>query len=112
MGALDGIRVLDLSQGAAGPICTMYLGDLGAAVVKVEPPGGEWGRQLGPPFVGDVAAAFIGMNRNKRSLSLDVARPEGRRVLDRLLGSLSTRHTPFNHAGFRAAKQRYSYIFR
>lgn len=84
MGALDGIRVLDLSQGAAGPICTMHLGDLGAAVVKVEPPGGEWGRRLGPPFVGDVAAAFIGMNRNKRSIVLDLKRPGGRDVVARL----------------------------
>ena len=84
MGALDGIRVLDLSQGAAGPICTMHLGDLGAAVVKVEPPGGEWGRGLGPPFVGDVAAAFIGMNRNKRSLAVDLKRSGGRDVVARL----------------------------
>jgi crotonobetainyl-CoA:carnitine CoA-transferase CaiB-like acyl-CoA transferase len=84
MGALDGIRVLDLSQGAAGPICTMHLGDLGAAVVKVEPPGGEWGRALGPPFVGDVAAAFIGMNRNKRSVAVDLKRPGGREVVARL----------------------------
>ncbi len=84
MGALDGIRVLDLSQGAAGPICTMHLGDLGAAVVKVEPPGGEWGRELGPPFVGDVAAAFVGMNRNKRSIAVDLKRPGGRGVVARL----------------------------
>ena len=84
MGALDGIRVLDLSQGAAGPICTMHLGDLGAAVVKVEPPGGEWGRALGPPFVGDVAAAFIGMNRNKRSVAVDLKRAGGRDVVARL----------------------------
>ncbi|HEV2357295.1 MAG TPA: CoA transferase [bacterium] len=84
MGALDGVRVLDLSQGAAGPICTMHLGDLGARVVKVEPPGGEWGRALGPPFVGGVAAAFIGMNRNKRSIVVDLKRPGGRDVVARL----------------------------
>lgn len=84
MGALDGVRVLDLSQGAAGPICTMQLGDLGALVVKVEPPGGEWGRRLGPPFVGTEAAAFIGMNRNKRSLVVDLKRPGGRDVVARL----------------------------
>jgi crotonobetainyl-CoA:carnitine CoA-transferase CaiB-like acyl-CoA transferase len=84
MGPLDGIRVLDLSQGAAGPICTMHLGDLGAAVVKVEPPGGEWGRRLGPPFVGGEAAAFIGMNRNKRSVVVDLKRPGGRDVVGRL----------------------------
>ena len=83
-GALEGIRVLDLSQGAAGPTCAMLLGDLGAEVVKVEPPGGEWGRGLGPPFVGGVAAAFLGMNRNKRSIVVDLKRPEGREVVLRL----------------------------
>jgi crotonobetainyl-CoA:carnitine CoA-transferase CaiB-like acyl-CoA transferase len=83
-GALEGVHVLDLSQGAAGPTCAMLLGDLGADVVKVEPPGGEWGRGLGPPFVGGVAAAFLGMNRNKRSIVVDLKRPEGREVVLRL----------------------------
>ena len=83
-GALSGIRILDLSQGAAGPICTMHLGDLGAAVVKVEPPGGEWGRALGPPFVEGVAAAFVGMNRNKRSVVVDLKEPGGCEVVARL----------------------------
>lgn len=73
-GALDGITVLDLSQGAAGPLCATMLGDLGAEVIKVEPPGGEWGRQLGPPFVDGVAAAFLGLNRNKRSIAVDLKR--------------------------------------
>ena len=82
--ALEGVRVLDLSQGAAGPTCAMLLGDLGADVVKVEPPGGEWGRGLGPPFVDGVAAAFLGMNRNKRSLVVDLKHPEGREVVLRL----------------------------
>lgn len=76
-GALDGLKVLDLSQGAAGPTCAMHLGDLGAEVLKVEPPGGEWGRRLGPPFVGEVAAAFLGMNRNKRSVVVDLKKPGG-----------------------------------
>lgn len=83
-GALDSLRVLDLSQGAAGPTCAMSLGDLGADVVKVEPPGGEWGRGLGPPFVNGVAAAFLGMNRNKRSIVVDLKAPEGSGVLLRL----------------------------
>jgi len=87
VGALDGIRVLDLSQGAAGPICTMVLGDLGADVVKVEPPGGEWGRTLGPPFVGEVAAAFLGMNRNKRSVVVDLKRPGAVEIVRRLASS-------------------------
>ncbi len=83
-GALSGIRILDLSQGAAGPICTMHLGDLGADVIKVEPPCGEWGRTLGPPFVNGVAAAFVGMNRNKRSIVVDLKQPGGREIIERL----------------------------
>jgi len=83
-GALDGITVLDLSQGAAGPTCAMHLGDLGANVLKVEPPGGEWGRRLGPPFVGGAAAAFLGMNRNKRSIVVDLKASGGSEVVLRL----------------------------
>lgn len=83
-GALHGIRILDLSQGAAGPTCAMLLGDLGAEVVKVEPPGGEWGRRLGPPFVAGAAAAFLGMNRNKRSVIVDLKREGGAEVVLRL----------------------------
>jgi crotonobetainyl-CoA:carnitine CoA-transferase CaiB-like acyl-CoA transferase len=85
-GALDGITVLDLSQGAAGPTCAMFLGDLGAEILKVEPPGGEWGRGLGPPFVEGVAAAFLGMNRNKRSAVIDLKKPGGSEVVLRLAG--------------------------
>jgi crotonobetainyl-CoA:carnitine CoA-transferase CaiB-like acyl-CoA transferase len=62
----------------------MLLGDLGAEVVKIEPPGGEWGRGLGPPFISGVAAAFLGMNRNKRSLVVDLKRPGGAEVVLRL----------------------------
>ncbi len=83
-GALAGTSVLDLSQGAAGPTCAMALGDLGASVIKVEPPGGEWGRLLGPPFVGGVAASFLGMNRNKRSIVIDLKHPAGAEVVLRL----------------------------
>lgn len=83
-GALDGITVLDLSQGAAGPTCGMYLADLGADVLKIEPPGGEWGRRLGPPFVGGVAAAYLGMNRNKRSVVIDLKNEQGAEVVLRL----------------------------
>lgn len=86
-GALDSIRVLDLSQGAAGPTCAMALGDLGADVFKVEPPGGEWGRGLGPPFVNGVAAAFLGMNRNKRSVVIDLKSPGGAEVVLRIAES-------------------------
>lgn len=85
-GPLQGVQVLDLSQGAAGPTCAMHLGDMGADVLKVEPPGGEWGRGLGPPFVGGVAAAFLGMNRNKRSTVIDLKKAGGAEVVLRLAG--------------------------
>jgi len=76
---LDGIRVTDLTQALSGPYCTMLLADLGADVVKVEMPGrGDDSRHWGPPFVGDTAAYFLAVNRNKRSLELDLCSPGGR----------------------------------
>ena len=69
-----GLRVLDLTRILAGPLCTMMLGDMGADVIKVEPPGtGDDTRTWGPPFVGGEAAYFLGINRNKRSLTLNMA---------------------------------------
>ena len=69
-GALEGLRVLDLTRILAGPLCTMMLGDMGADVIKVEPPGsGDDTRSWGPPFVGSEAAYFLGLNRNKRELA-------------------------------------------
>ncbi len=84
-GALAGLKVIDLSRVLAGPHCTQILSDHGAAVIKVEPPGGDETRTWGPPFVGDTASYFIGINRNKRDIALDLARSEGREVLMRLL---------------------------
>jgi crotonobetainyl-CoA:carnitine CoA-transferase CaiB-like acyl-CoA transferase len=78
LGALAGIRVVDFTQVAAGPLCTMMLADLGADVVKIEPPGGELGRMLGPPFVNGESTAFLALNRNKRSIVLDLKTQEGR----------------------------------
>ncbi len=63
----------------------MHLGDLGARIIKVEPPNGEWGRNLGPPFVAGAAAAFLGMNRNKRSLVADLKQEGGSEVILRLV---------------------------
>jgi formyl-CoA transferase len=84
-GALAGIKILDLSRVLGGPYCTQMLGDHGADVVKVEPPQGDETRTWGPPFLGDAASYFIGVNRNKRGISLDIAKPEGRDVVLRLL---------------------------
>jgi crotonobetainyl-CoA:carnitine CoA-transferase CaiB-like acyl-CoA transferase len=84
-GALDGIRVLDLTRVLAGPYCTMFLGDLGAAVVKVEQPGaGDDTRGWGPPFAGGESAYFLSVNRNKKSLTLDLKSPAGKDLLSRL----------------------------
>jgi formyl-CoA transferase len=81
-GALAGVRVLDLTRILAGPLCTMMLGDLGAEVIKVEPVGaGDDTRGWGPPFAGAESAYFLGVNRNKRSLTLDMASPEGQAIL-------------------------------
>jgi crotonobetainyl-CoA:carnitine CoA-transferase CaiB-like acyl-CoA transferase len=78
---LDGVRVVDLSQNLAGPFATQILGDLGADVVKVEPPGGDPARAWGPPFVDGESPLFLCANRNKRSVVLDLEREEERRVL-------------------------------
>ena len=84
-GALDGVRVLDCTQILAGPFCTMLLGDMGADVIKVEKPsGGDDTRRMGPPFVGDTAAAFLMVNRNKRSVALDLRSDGGRGAFLRL----------------------------
>lgn len=76
-GALAGIRIIDFSQIAAGPLCTMLLADMGADVVKVEPPSGDLGRMLGPPFVEGESATFMALNRNKRSVVLDLKTEAG-----------------------------------
>src|SRR5215217_457917 len=76
---LDGVRVADFSRVLAGPLATMILGDLGADVIKVEhPDGGDDTRGWGPPFVGEDAAYFLALNRNKRSIVLDLVTDEGR----------------------------------
>src|SRR5215212_11157519 len=87
-GPLSGLRVLELSTVLAGPYCSMVLGDLGADVIKVEPPEGDPTRGYGPPWVGPtkeggerVAAYFLSVNRNKRSLRLDLHSPAGIQIL-------------------------------
>lgn len=84
-GALAGLKVIDLSRVLGGPYCTQILGDHGADVIKVEPPQGDETRTWGPPFLGDAASYFIGVNRNKRGIALDLTKPEARAVLLRLL---------------------------
>jgi crotonobetainyl-CoA:carnitine CoA-transferase CaiB-like acyl-CoA transferase len=92
-GPLEGIRILDLSRVLAGPSCTQLLGDLGADVIKVERPGvGDETRTWGPPFLkgadgedSNESAYFLSANRNKRSVTIDIAKPEGGALVRRLL---------------------------
>src|SRR5918996_1056071 len=87
-GALDGLGVLDLTSQLSGPYCTMLLGDLGADVIKVErPDGGDELRTSGPHVDGE-SAPFMTVNRNKRSLSLDLKAPEGLAIARRPDGAL------------------------
>lgn len=78
---LEGIRVIDLTSVLSGPLCTMMLGDAGADVIKVESPAGDQARTWGPPFWGDQGAEFLAVNRNKRSIVLDLKQSEARDVL-------------------------------
>jgi succinate--hydroxymethylglutarate CoA-transferase len=85
-GALAGVRVLDLTRILAGPLCTMMLGDMGADVIKVEPPGaGDDTRSWGPPFAAGESAYYLGVNRNKRSITLNMAVKSGQEVLAGLI---------------------------
>jgi crotonobetainyl-CoA:carnitine CoA-transferase CaiB-like acyl-CoA transferase len=85
-GALAGLKVVDLTRVLGGPYATMILSDHGAEVIKVEPPQGDETRDWGPPFdAAHDASYFLGVNRNKRSIALDIGKPAGRAVLLRLL---------------------------
>ncbi|HYR41456.1 MAG TPA: CoA transferase [Terriglobia bacterium] len=86
MKPLDDLFVVDLSRILSGPVCTMLLADMGAHVIKVEPPpSGDDSRQWGPPFIGGISTYFLSINRNKRSLGLNLKTDEGRRVLWKLI---------------------------
>ncbi|MBM3342376.1 MAG: CoA transferase [Betaproteobacteria bacterium] len=85
-GALAGTKVLDLTRILAGPLCAQMLGDMGAEVIKVEPPGaGDDTRSWGPPFAGKESAYFLGINRNKRSITLNMAFRPGQEILAKLI---------------------------
>jgi crotonobetainyl-CoA:carnitine CoA-transferase CaiB-like acyl-CoA transferase len=86
-GAMAGLRVIDLTRVLGGPYCTQILADHGADVIKVEPPAGDEVRDWGPPFHDGDAAYFVGINRNKRSIGLDLASEDGRAVLLKMLES-------------------------
>jgi crotonobetainyl-CoA:carnitine CoA-transferase CaiB-like acyl-CoA transferase len=83
--ALDDVTVLDLSHALAGPFCSTMLADFGADVLKVEPPTGDISRAWGPPFVGTEPAYFLNVNRNKRSVVIDLKHPDGQELFFRLM---------------------------
>src|SRR5260221_3107680 len=86
MRPLEGLRVVDLTRVLSGPFCTMQLGDLGAEVIKVERPvEGDDTRAFAPPYQGDEAAYFLSVNRNKKSITLDMKSARGRKLLCRLV---------------------------
>lgn len=84
---LADVRVCDVTQNLAGPFCGQILADLGATVIKVEPPGGDLGRGWGPPFWGDDSTLFLSANRGKRSIVIDLKTDDGMEVLRRLAES-------------------------
>src|SRR3954449_2876095 len=84
-GALDGVTVLDFSRAVAGPYCTMLLADYGPDVVKLERPGiGDETRAWGPPFVGGESAYFLCVNRNKKSITVDLSTRDGQTIIREL----------------------------
>src|SRR5690606_12725334 len=85
MSALDGLTVIDASRVLGGPYCGQILADHGARVIKIEPPQGDETRHWGPPFQGDAASYFIGLNRNKEGIALDFSQEAGRTFLLQLL---------------------------
>lgn len=82
--SLAGFRVIDLTEGICGPFTSMQLADAGAEVIKVEPPNGDYARQIGPPFINGESAVFLSVNRNKKSVVLDYRRDDQHGILSRL----------------------------
>lgn len=117
---LSDIRVCDLTQNLAGPYCTQILADLGADVVKIEPPGGDSARAWGPPFWGTESPLYMSVNRGKKSIVLDLKRPEGMDVLHRLARASDvfvqasrpgvSRRLGFDYASIRALREDVIYL--
>ena len=91
-GPLAGLRIIDMTSVLMGPFATQALGDMGADVIKVEAPQGDLVRQIGPARHDSMGPIFLNTNRNKRSLTLDLKKPEGREVFLRLVAKADTKH--------------------
>jgi len=85
-GPLAGFHILDLTQVVSGPFCTMLLGDMGADVIKVEPPEGDPTRRIGRPRKNGINSGFLVFNRNKRSIVIDLKKEHGRDLVKMLAG--------------------------
>jgi crotonobetainyl-CoA:carnitine CoA-transferase CaiB-like acyl-CoA transferase len=86
-GALSGYTVVDVTQGLCGPFGSMRLGDAGAEIIKIEPLTGDVARTMGPPFVGDQSAVFLSLNRNKKSVALDMTKADGQEIVRKLVAT-------------------------
>lgn len=86
-GPLADIRVIDLTQAMAGPMATMTLGDLGAEVIKIEPPSGDQTRSWAPPYISGMSSYFLSANRNKKSIVLDLKTQDGKDILEKMITS-------------------------
>ncbi len=85
VGALNDLKIIDLTRVLGGPYCTQILGDNGAEILKIEPPQGDETRNWGPPFRDGESSYFMGVNRNKKSIGIDLRSQGGRDILLRLL---------------------------
>ena len=84
-GALDGFTIIDFTQGLCGPFASMRLADAGAEVMKIEPLGGDTARTMGPPFIQDESAVFLSLNRNKKSVALNITTQDGQEIARQLI---------------------------
>ena len=99
--ALSDVIVIDLSRVFAGPYCTMMLGDMGATVIKVEQPGkGDDTRHFGPPYIAGESAYYLGLNRNKYSITIDFNDPDQKQRLLELISTATVLVENFRPGGF------------
>lgn len=99
-GPLAGLRVIEVGHMLAGPYCGLLLADMGAQVIKIEPPEGDIGRKISPHSIGPHNAYFASLNRSKQSVVLDLATPQGRSEFEQIASSAHALITNLNRPGF------------